>query len=74
MGELTVGQVLDFFAQTQAKPMIDWHNQSGGPECYICVDDYPLAEVFRDHFGIKFLVSEEIQDRRDEDTVRAGRS
>lgn len=32
MGDLTVGQVLDFFAEHKRVPAIEWHNTSWGPD------------------------------------------
>jgi hypothetical protein len=31
MGDLTIGQLLDFFVERNAKPCLDWHNEFGGP-------------------------------------------
>jgi hypothetical protein len=32
--------------------MLRWHNQAGGPSAYVTVDDYDLAEAFRDRFKV----------------------
>ena len=67
MGELTVGQLLEF----DGKFGIRWHNMSGGPSAYVVITDDGDAERFRDQFGINWLHDEEVQSLTDEDYVRA---
>jgi hypothetical protein len=85
MDNLTVGQVLDFFAEHKRPapswrkdagvllPLLEvkWHNETGGPSAYVVIDDYDVAEAFRARFKIGWLAPEEEQDRSDEDALRA---
>jgi hypothetical protein len=74
MGDLTVGQVLDFFAARALSPELRWHYRAGGPVAYVVVADYGIARTFRSEFGIQWLSRREAQDRADEDTIRASDS
>jgi hypothetical protein len=72
MGELTIGQVLDFFdAQQAGDPIINWHSQSGGPGAEIVIEDYNLAEAFRHEFRIRWDSPDDARARRREDYLRA---
>jgi hypothetical protein len=73
MGDLTIGQLLDFFAGRNAKPCLDWHNEFGGPSAYVQVGDYNLARAFRRRFNVGWLSQKEQQERSDEDMFRASR-
>ena len=53
------------------RPMLRLHNESGGPTAYVSIDDYELAEQFRDHFQVHRLSAREERDRGDEDLIRA---
>jgi hypothetical protein len=59
MGSLTVGQILDFFAEHEQGWTIAWHVTSWGPEAYIKTGSYEAAEAFRARFGGKWLLTEE---------------
>ena len=59
MGSLTVGQILDFFADHEQGWTIEWHVTSWGPEAYIRTGNYQAAEAFRARFGGKWLLTEE---------------
>ena len=72
MYDLTIGEVLDFFGAHNAKPCLDWHNESGGPSAYVQINDYNLAEAFRMQVKIDWLGQKEQQERCDEDMLRAG--
>jgi hypothetical protein len=55
MGDLTIGQILDFFdAHQAADPIINWHNASGGPHAEIVIGNYNLAEALREQFRISW--------------------
>jgi hypothetical protein len=69
IGEITVGQLIDFFG---AVPL-QWHNETGGPCAYVVVDDRELAAKFCLTFGIEWATEREMQDRRDEDFLRAAK-
>jgi hypothetical protein len=72
MGDPTIGQVLDFFdAQQAGDPIINWHNQSGGPGAEIVIEDYNRAEAFRDHFRIHWDSRDDARARQQEDYLRA---
>lgn len=74
MGDLTVGQVLDFFDEHSTPPAVKWHNEGGhGPTAYIVIDDADIAEEFTIKFGIERLSEEEIQELDEEDAYRAKR-
>ena len=74
MGSLTVGQLLDFFAERNAVPNITWHNGTGGPSAYVAIGDYEMAESFRDWFKVKWLSVDELEQRYAEDGFRASMS
>jgi hypothetical protein len=66
MGDITVGALMDFLGRS----MLRWHNESAGPTAYVSIDDYELAEQFRDHFQVHWLSAREERDRGDEDLIR----
>jgi len=51
MGDLTIGDVLDFFADHRRTPVIEWANNFG-PEAYIAIDDFTIAAEFEKEFDI----------------------
>jgi len=59
MGPLTVGQVLDFFAEHNQGWTVGWHRTLQGPVAHIRTDDYEAAEAFRARFGGKWLLTDE---------------
>ena len=73
MGELSVGQLVDFFGERghNAVPL-KWHNESGGPSAYVVIDDRILAAEFRNRFDVDWSDKDELKKRRDEDAYRAG--
>jgi hypothetical protein len=72
MGELTVGQVLDFFDAHQAgAPIIKWQHEFGSPAAEIVFADYHLAEAFRKQFKIDWGSLQEAWERPEDDHVRA---
>jgi len=64
-GSLTVGQILDFFAEHEQEWTIQWHATSWGPEAYIRTGDYEAAEAFRGRFGGKWLLTEERTEKQE---------
>jgi hypothetical protein len=72
MNALTIGQLLDFFGGHGAMPVVCWHNECGGPTCYVVIDNLPLAEAFRARFETDWLTRDQERDRADEDMLRAG--
>jgi hypothetical protein len=69
--DLTVGRLIDFFAERGRMVPIKWHNQGSGPGAYVVIDDRDLAADFCLEFGRAWATEEERNARRDEDTVRA---
>ena len=59
MGPLTVGQVLDFFAEHNQGWTVGWHRTLQGPVAHIRTDAYEAAEAFRARFGGKWLLTDE---------------
>ena len=59
MGPLTVGQVLDSFAEHNQGWTVGWHPALPGPVAHIRTDAYEAAEAFRARFGGKWLLTDE---------------
>src|SRR5690348_15469803 len=59
MGELTIGELLDFFTSHKARPAIHWSNQTGGPTAYVVIGDLNLADKFRTRFETDALSAKE---------------
>ena len=59
MGPLTVGQVLDFFAEHNQGWAVEWYSTPLGPIAHIRTNDYEAAEAFRAQYGGKWLLTEE---------------
>jgi hypothetical protein len=71
MGDITVGELLDFFAELPDVPRIQWHNESGDPCAYVAIDDDVFAVLFGTHFKVANLSPDEMKERREEDNARA---
>jgi hypothetical protein len=46
MGDLTIGQLVDFFAEHGGAPEVTWHNEGGGPSAYLMIWGYERTEAF----------------------------
>jgi hypothetical protein len=70
MGDLTIGQVLDFCADHGTLAAIKWHNTSSGPDAHLVIGN-SVAEAFKTQFGVAWLAPDEEAAAADEDFVRA---
>jgi hypothetical protein len=71
LGDLTVGQVLDFCTAHGTLPAIKWHNTSSGPDAHLVVGNHNAAEAFKERFGVAWLSADEEAEKANEDFVRA---